>query len=63
MKTSGNKLQKRTLLYLASGEYFPDYENLPYDKVILVDKAAAINQKSTKQFACSVKKDYFRYRA
>jgi hypothetical protein len=40
METQNNKLQKRTLLYLASGEYIPDYENLPYDKVILVDKAA-----------------------
>jgi hypothetical protein len=37
MITSGNKLQKRTLLYLASGGYISNYENLPYDKVILVD--------------------------
>lgn len=27
----------KTLLYLASGNYYQDYENLPYDKVILVD--------------------------
>jgi hypothetical protein len=41
METQNNKLQKRTLLYLASGECIPDYENLPYDKVILVDKSAS----------------------
>jgi hypothetical protein len=34
MKTA---LKKRTLLYLASGDYHPKYEKLPYDKVILVD--------------------------
>jgi hypothetical protein len=41
MEMLENKLQKRTLLYLASGEYIPDYENLPYAKVILVDKSTA----------------------
>jgi len=41
MELQNNRLQKRTLLYLASGEYVPEYENLSYDKVILVDKAAA----------------------
>jgi hypothetical protein len=33
-------MKKRTLLYLASGDYHPDYESLPYDKVILVDRNA-----------------------
>ena len=31
-------LQKRNLLYLASGAYWPEDESLSYDKVILVDK-------------------------
>lgn len=33
-------LKKRTLLYLASGDYHSDYESLPFDKVILVDHTA-----------------------
>ena len=28
-----------TLLYLASGKYLSEYENLPFDKVILVDRS------------------------
>ena len=34
-------LKDKTLLYLASGEYRSDYEALPYEKVILVDKSTA----------------------
>jgi hypothetical protein len=29
----------RTLLYLASGQYHPLYDNLPFDKIILVDRS------------------------
>jgi hypothetical protein len=46
------KPQNRTLLYLASGPYKHVYENLPYEKIILVDKSttyhnfmSAINSK------------------
>ncbi len=31
----------KTLLYLASGEYNPAYENLPYDQIICVDHQGA----------------------
>jgi hypothetical protein len=34
-----------SLLYLASGKYRSEYENLPYDKVILVDRSIRINDK------------------
>lgn len=34
-------LKDKTLLYLASGEYRSDYEALPYENVILVDKSSA----------------------
>lgn len=30
----------KTLLYLASGEYSPVYENLPYDQIICVDRCS-----------------------
>jgi hypothetical protein len=39
MQINNSKLYKRTLLYLASGGYCIEYESLPYQKVILVDKA------------------------
>jgi hypothetical protein len=32
-----------TLLYLASGKYLSEYENLPFDKVILVDRSIRRN--------------------
>ena len=38
MPQTNNSLKKDTLLYLASGPYHKDYENLPYSKVILVDR-------------------------
>ena len=48
------KYKKRTLLYLASGAYSSEYEKLPYEKVILIDKsipqsfAQAVNTTSQK---------------
>jgi len=29
----------KTLLYLASGEYYPEYETLPFDRLIFVDRS------------------------
>jgi hypothetical protein len=37
-------LQKRTLLYLASGPYSCIYETLPYSKIFLLDKRAFYNK-------------------
>jgi len=28
----------KTLLYLASGEYYPEYDTLPFDRLIFVDR-------------------------
>lgn len=39
LQLTKNKKMK-TLLYLASGPYYEEYESLPYDKVILVDSAS-----------------------
>ena len=38
---TNSKPKKRTLLYLASGPYSQAYENLPYEKVILVDRSTS----------------------
>ena len=38
---TNSKPKKRTLLYLASGPYNQAYENLPYEKVILVDRSTS----------------------
>ena len=38
---TNSKHKKRTLLYLASGAYKKEYETLPFEKVILVDKSSS----------------------